>query len=265
MKHNFKVISLMILFFLVAQIVGLVVVDYYNHSDLPLGIEKPEFEQQTSFIPLFFFMLVATFLILMLFKFKLFWLWKFWFFLSVFITLIISLNVFFGIIFALIFAFILTLWRIFIPNPIVHNFSELFIYGAMAAIFIPILNLLSIFVLLILISIYDYIAVRKTKHMIKMAKTQSKAKLFAGLAVPYGKNLAILGGGDIGFPLLFSAVVMMHFSLGLFDFRTYIVPLFSGLMLLALFVYGEKKKYYPAMPYITLGCVLGLGVLLFFV
>jgi len=60
-------------------------------------------------------------------------------------------------------------------------------------------------------------------------------------------------------------VVMIHFGLGLFDFRTYIVPLFSGLMLLALFVYGEKKKYYPAMPYITLGCVLGLGVLLFFV
>ena len=179
--------------------------------------------------------------------------------------MIISFNVFFGILFAIIFAFVLTLWRLFIPNPIIHNFTELFIYGAMATIFVPILNLWSIFILLILISFYDYIAVRKTKHMVKMAKSQTKAKLFAGLTVPYEKNVAILGGGDIGFPLLFAAVVMINFNLNLFDFRTYIVPLFSGLMLFTLFTFGEKKKYYPAMPYITLGCVLGLGILLFFI
>lgn len=265
MKHNYKVISLMLILFLLAQVVGLVVVDYYITSDLPLGIEKPDFEPNTSFIPLFFFILVATFIILLIFKLELFWLWRFWFFISVLVTLIISFNVFFGILFAIIFAFVLTLWRLFIPNPIVHNFTELFIYGAMATIFVPILNLWSIFILLILISIYDYIAVRKTKHMVKMAKSQTKAKLFAGLAVPYEKNVAILGGGDIGFPLLFAAVVMINFNLNLFDFRTYIVPLFSGLMLFTLFTFGEKKKYYPAMPYITLGCVLGLGILLFFI
>ncbi len=265
MKHNYKVISLMLILFLLAQIVGLVVVDYYLEKDLPLGIEKPEFEPKTSFIPLFLFILVATLIILFLFKLKLFWLWRFWFFLSVFVTLIISFNVFFGIIFAIIFALLLAVWRLMLPNPLVHNFTELFIYGAMAAIFVPVLNLLSMSILLVLISVYDYIAVRKTKHMITMTKTQGKAKLFAGLAIPYQKNVAILGGGDIGFPLLFSAVVMIHFGLSLFDPRAYLVPVSSGLMLLALFVCGEKKKYYPAMPYITLGCVLGLGILLFFI
>jgi len=38
-----------------------------------------------------------------------------------------------------------------------NNFTEIFIYGAMGAIFVPILNLFSVSLLLIFISIYDFI------------------------------------------------------------------------------------------------------------
>jgi presenilin-like A22 family membrane protease len=265
MKHNLKVVSLMLLLFLVAQVIGLVVVSHYNTNELPFGIERPEVEPDVAFVPMLLFILFATVVILILFRLKLFWLWKAWFFLSVFVTLAISFNVFVGLIAGLVGALILALWRLFFPNFLVNNFTEMFIYGAMATIFVPILNILSIFLLLAFISVYDYIAVRKTKHMIDMARSQEKTKLFAGLTIPYGKNLAILGGGDIGFPLMFAAVVMMHFNLGLLDYRTYLIPIFSGMMLLALFVFGEKKKFYPAMPYLTLGCIVGLGILLFFV
>ena len=266
MKHRFWVICLLLLLFFLAQIIGLIVTQHYIQQDqaLPLGIERPAMDPQTSYISLFLILLIATGIALILLHFRLFMIWKIWFLLSIFLTLVISFGVFFSSTVALVFAFVLSLWRIFKPNAIIHNLTELFIYGALAAIFVPLLNLISISILLVLISVYDYIAVRKTAHMVKLAKSQGEAKVFAGLLIPYEKNVALLGGGDIGFPLLFSAVIMINFNLELLDWRTYIIPFCAGLLLLALFVKGEKKKYYPAMPYVSLGCLLGLVILLVF-
>ncbi len=266
MKHRLWVITLLLILFFLAHIIGLIVSMHYGIDEaLPLGIERPQIDPETSYVALFLVLLFATGIALFLLHFRLFFIWRFWFLISIFLTLLISFNVFFSSFLAFLFAGILALWRIFKPNPYVHNFTELFIYGALAAIFVPLLNILSISVLLILISVYDYIAVRKTTHMVKLAQSQGEAKVFAGLLIPYDKNVAILGGGDIGFPLLFSAVVMNTFDLALLDWRAYIIPFCAGLLLLALFIKGEKKKYYPAMPYISLGCFLGLGILLFFI
>ena len=53
----------------------------------------------------------------------------------------------------------------------------------------------------------------KTKHMIGLAKFQTEVKTFAGLLIPYGKGKAgILGGGDIGFTLMFSGVILKNFG-----------------------------------------------------
>jgi len=251
--------------FFFTQIIGLMAVEMYGlDNTLPLNIERPEMQEQTSSISLFVFILIATVLALLLIKFKMFKFWRMWFLLSVFFTLTVTLNAFVAEYIAVILAIIFAIWKIFKPNVYVHNLTELFIYGALAVIFVPLLSIWGVILLLVLISVYDYIAVRKTKHMIKLAKSQSESKVFAGLVVPYGKNVAILGGGDIGFPLLFAAVVMVQFGLTAFDWRSYIIPLFTVLMLFVLFMKGEKKKYYPAMPYVTLGCILGLEVLLLF-
>jgi len=98
------------------------------------------------------------------------------------------------------------------------------------------------------------IAVWKTKHMISMAKFQAKAKIFAGFLVPYGKNkTAVLGGGDIGFPLLFSGVILK--SSGFLEASLVVTAVTISLALL--FFFGSKNKFYPAMPYLTAGCFFG--------
>lgn len=295
MKHNLKAVSLLILIFILAQFVGLAVTAHYiEKPQLPMKIERPEVptEQQSyTFIPIIVFVLIATVLGLLLVKFSMLKLWKFWFLISVWLCLTISFNAFVPEKFAIGIAVVLALLKVFRPSVIIHNFTEIFIYGALAAIFVPILNVFAVFALLLLISIYDYIAVRKTKHMVKLAKFQGKSKLFAGLMLPYkrtmskeevkeqkitvGKKInvpkagelpkekegvAILGGGDIGFPLLFAGAVMRQFGFGLFDFRTFIVPLFAALSLFLLFMFASNKKYYPAMPYITVGCLVGYGI-----
>ncbi len=264
MKHNPKIITILLALFFLTQFVGLAVTSHYlSTPDLPLNIERPELEEGATTISLFVLILVVTILAILLINVKFFRLWKVWFLASVFLTLTIS---FFAFIrdqaIAIVLAIIFSIWKVLKPNVIVHNLTELFIYGALAAIFAPLLNIVSVIILLFVISIYDYIAVRKTKHMIKLAKAQNKAKVFAGLMIPYKKRMAILGGGDIGFPLLFAGVVMKDFGFTLLNPLTYVIPLCVTIALGILFIKGDPKKFYPAMPYLTVGCLVGYGLVL---
>ena len=269
MKHSRSITLLLLGLFFLAQVVGLFIVGEYvsyetvvvdgeevvqeEWAGLPYEIERPEFAKETSYIPIMLIILVATGIIMLLVKFKAFLFWKFWFFLSVWLCLVISFGAFFSDVVALGAAFLLTLLKIFRQNLFIHNLTELFIYGGLAAILVPVLNLFGISLLLVLISVYDFIAVRGTGHMVQMAKFQTKSKLFAGLMVPYGKGkTAILGGGDIAFPLLFSAVFMQTHGLGA------LVTVATATLGLGYLLYISKKNtFYPAMPFITAGCFVG--------
>lgn len=272
MKHKLNITILLLLIFLMAHLIGLTIINNYLpkktstgeiiEKELPLNIERPEIEEKTSFITIFIIIVFSTLIALLLMRFNAMKLWKLWFFISITLTITIALNVFIPQYFALAIGIIVALIKVLKPNIIVNNLAELFIYGGLAAIFVPILNLFSITILLILISIYDFYSVFKSKHMIKLAKFQTKSRIFAGINIPYKIKeekrekftTAILGGGDIGFTLFFSGVVLKEFSF----LSAIIVSLITSFALLCLFLYSKKGKFYPAMPVLTLGCFLGL-------
>jgi presenilin-like A22 family membrane protease len=291
MKHSLKATMLLLGIFLLAQFIGIAVI--YNYIDqeksaetgqtefmeLPIG-ERPPVDEKTSFLPIILAVLVGTGLLLLLMKYNLHWIWKIWFLLAVVISLGVAWTAFIMKELAFLLALGVGLWKVFRPNFWVQNITELFIYGGLAAIFVPILNLFSVVILLVLISIYDAYAVWKSKHMITLAKSQTKAKIFAGLLVPYrvgkvvkvektGKKVvskikklpvkvrtAILGGGDIGFPLIFAGVILKEIGL----WQSLVIPLFAALGLGMLLWKSEDKKFYPAMPFISVGCFVGLGL-----
>ena len=285
MKHNVKVTTLLILLFLAAHLVGLFIIKHYLPEDqpLPLSIEKPKRVESTSFIPIFLTIIFASLLALLLVKFKSLGLWKVWFFLSVFLTLTVALTAFIPQMIAIPLVLVLAYFKVIKPNIVVHNATEVFIYGGLAAIFVPVLNFFSVIILLALISIYDAIAVWRTKHMISLAKFQSESKIFAGLFIPYNKRTnvskikvggketynqvkqietqAVLGGGDIGFPLIFSGVVLKSLGFGPAIF----VSLVTAVALLLLFYFAQKDKFYPAMPFLSAGCLIGYGLLYLFI
>ena len=205
---------------------------------------------------------------------------------SVTTTLSIAFAAFINVIAAGILALIISFLRLYKPNIIIHNLSEIFVYGGLAAFVVNIFNVFGVFMLLIFISLYDYIAVFRTKHMIELAKFQSKSRVFAGLFIPYEqgkisfrahdslksgikkktsisskKSVAILGGGDIGFTLIFAGVVMknlMLVDLVLIGFlKTLIIPICTTIALLFLLIKGQQNKFYPAMPVLSLGCFIG--------
>ncbi len=294
MKHTLKVTLILVFLFFVSQVIGLAITNaYIDHRaseergevvfvKLPYDIERPPVEQKSSFIFIITAVLIGTVLVLLLIKFKKTLLWKIWFFLAVVLCLSIAFSAFMNHYIALFLSLILSGYKIFKPNVFIHNVTEVFVYGGLAAIFVPIMNLFAVFVLLVLISVYDFFAVFKIKHMVTMAKFQTKSKVFAGLLLPYkresGKGIkkgvkvntiaktAILGGGDIGFPLLFAGVVMkdlmLESSILVGFLKTLIIPIVVSIALFLLFVKGRKDRFYPAMPFLTAGCFVGYFILL---
>ncbi len=279
MKHKLTITIILLALFLLAQYLGLAILHNYIDpaksreegktvfKDLPIG-ERPPLEEKTSYISIMLTILIGTAILFILFKYNLHWIWKAWFLLAVVLSLTISFSAFVTVLPAFLLALLLGFWKILRPNIIIHSFTELFVYGGLAVIFVPVLNLLSMSILLVLIAGYDAYAVWKSKHMITLAKAQTEQKLFAGLIIPYKMpslvrkaskvptqkvRTAVLGGGDIGFPLLFAGVILKEMGL----WQSLIIPLFALLGLGYLLWRGEEKKFYPAMPFIGAGCFLG--------
>lgn len=294
MKHNKKITLLILGMFLITQLVGIYVASYYlnpGHS-LPFGLDTPDLKTNSEY-NLFFSQIVIAFIfaVLVLFllsKFKAEIILKLWFLSVIVIALAISFKSFlpdfqykFYLVLAISLAF--ALLKIFQRNIFLHNFTELLIYPGIASVFIPLLNVYTVMGFLVLISAYDIWAVWHSGIMQKMAKFQiEKLRVFTGFFVPYMSkamrkktknwkktltkkelnkkkikmNVAILGGGDVVFPIITAGVMLK--TLGLYSAFFVIAGAILGL--LYLFIISEKKKFYPAMPYITGGILLGILV-----
>ena len=98
-----------------------------------------------------------------------------------------------------------------------------------------------------------YMGKKERELLAKAAKTKVKGK-FKEQKIKV--NVAILGGGDVVFPIMLAGVVLR--SLGLTE--ALIISLGATLALAGLFYASEKGKFYPAMPFISAGCFLALGI-----
>ncbi len=306
MKHNLKITVILLVMFLITQFIGLFIVSYYSNTDntLPYGLAPPELEEQdlaggfgflASIVIAFIFAIILVFVLINI---KTVWVMRIWFFIVVILALGITFSAVLNILgyeytisniplISSCIAIILAYFKIFQRNIVVHNLTELAIYPGIAAIFVPILNIWTIILLLILISAYDVWAVWHSGIMQKMAKFQiNKVGVLGGFFVPYADkktkqkikllrnkyknnkipesvikknnikvNLAILGGGDIIFPIIAAGVFLKTFNN---LWATLIVILGATLALLYLFTAAKKKKWYPAMPFITTGLFLGM-------
>lgn len=274
MKHDLRVTLVLVGLFLAVQLIGLGTVNSYikvekdingtitiEHPDTVIG-PQPEIERKEfSFIPVVIAILVGTALVFLLIRFRLQRVWKYWFLFAVWITMSVFFGVYIAKYIAITIGLVLALMKIFKPNVFIHNITEIFVYSGITILLLPLLNIVSGFLILFFISIYDMYAVWKSKHMIKLANFQSKAKVFTGFLIPYvekkRERFAMLGGGDIGFPLLFASVVMIKYGA-----VALLIPFIVSISLLLLLIYGKDDKFYPAMPYLGAGCFVGYALVL---
>lgn len=188
---------------------------------------------------------------------------------------------------SLLIALPLSYYKVYRRNFYVHNFTELMIYPGIAAIFVALVlswtnsPIFAVSLILVIISIYDMYAVWHSGFMQKMAHYQIRnLRIFTGFFIPYiGKkerelmkkvkaskqimkdkkikvNVALLGGGDIVFPLILAGVVLIKIGL----VQAFLISLGATLALSFLFYTSEKGKFYPAMPFITIGAFIGLAL-----
>ena len=264
---------------------------FTTEGSLPFGLQTPADEPTPNFLSIVFAFALAFALIFILMKYKWKLVIRLWFFFVITLALGISINAILKYtslmnisIIALALAIPLSFAKIFYHNIYIHNITELLIYPGIAAVFVPILTPITAIILLVLISIYDMWAVWKVGVMQKMAKFQmQELKIFGGFLIPsisekvkaqikkikekykgkkmpkkikqkkFKMNLAILGGGDVIFPIITAGVFMRAYGL--------IPALFiTGGALIGLtflFLITKKGKAYPAMPYISTGIFLG--------
>jgi presenilin-like A22 family membrane protease len=264
-------------------------------------MNAPETNNETNFGSYFGSMIVSfifsIILLLLLIKFKINIVLKIWFFVVVTFALFLSFTAIFSestfFFIPLVIALILASLKIFQRHFIIHNFTELLIYPGIACVFIPILNFWSAICLLVLISIYDMWAVWHSGIMQKMAKYQmNNLKIFSGFFIPYFSkkvkeqikqfkkmdkskmknkkikaNIAILGGGDVVFPIITSGVIFTTKQVNLpFDLTPFIGGFIPALFIIIgatlglslLLAFSQKKKFYPAMPFISAGIFFGI-------
>jgi len=266
-----------------------------EHPPTAIG-ERPEVDPDTgeSLVFVLSGVFIGTVLLLLIIKFAKVNYWKVLFFIAVITTMTIALGVFLAPEYALIIALFLTVLKLFRSNILIHNFTELLVYSGIAVLFVPLFNIFWIVILLLVISAYDAFAVWQSRHMIKLAKFQTGSRLFAGFLISFGGGVksgarkavsrkparksrkkmkkgaepreAILGGGDIAFPLIFAGVVMESMvpavSKEMAFLKALIIPVVLAVVLLLLLVRGKEGRFYPAMPFLTAGCLLGWAITL---
>jgi presenilin-like A22 family membrane protease len=239
-----------------------------------LEIQKIKIPSFSSFEFIFYFFL-ATLFAFLIFKFlrervikgKIYRI----FFLSVsFFSSLIFFESFLPEPIPLILVFLLIFW--WIKRPIVLNQNLLIIFslaGIGASLGLS-LKPESVILILIVLSVYDVIAVYKTKHMVKIAKDMIEAGTILGLVFPFepigllrstkeikpgeGKFL-VLGGGDVALPLIFSVSLI---KIGIW--KSFLVAFFSLLGLFAnflLFIFQKERRAIPALPLISLFSIVG--------
>lgn len=253
MKHNFKIILTLVFLFLIAEIFGLFIVKQYTTRNLPYGLRPPQVDK--SLFP-FHFMLVlglVTLLVFVLKKVELLNFWKVWFLLAVALATSVSLSIFMSSWMALLVAFAIAILRVKSKNTYVKNMSELLVYGGVVAIFAPIFTPKTILILMLLLAVYDIFSVFYSGHMVELLRIQEKTGLFSGLSLQHEGGRALLGGGDVMLPLLFAATVLKFNGL----ISALFVLYFSTLSLFLLLLFGKKEKYYPAVPILAFGSLVG--------
>lgn len=142
------------------------------------------------------------------------------------------------------------------------NMIMLCAIAAVGAIFAAKLSPVVAVLLLGAIAIYDAVAVWLLKSMQRMALDMMDSGIMPGIVVPKKKpirvegrdiDVALLGFGDV----LFMVAVGGSLYLG----GWWLLPTLGMFAAVAyLFLFAKPKKFYPAVPYLFAGCMLGIAV-----
>lgn len=167
-------------------------------------------------------------------------------------------------------ALALTAWKVLRPNIINQDIAAIMSGAFVGSALGVSLGVLPSIIFMLILSVYDFISVFITKHMVYMAKALTERPTsFTVAAPPNLKSISYtpakksskkkvhifqLGVGDMVIPLMFSVSVLNNFKL----INAIGAIIGSTIALLALIYFMSKKPQpLPALPFITFGTLAG--------
>ncbi len=254
--------------FAIVQTIGL----YCGYQYLGLiqsGEVQGPFENPDSAansIILFAYILITTFIIILIIKFRKSFL-KIFEAMAVFFASWIAFDFLipYGLIgylipWGVILAILLTAWKMLKPTLLSQNIALIFSVSGAGAIIGGSLGVFPVIIFLLLLSAYDFVSVFITKHMVYMAKAITETPMAFTAAVPMKTekvdHVFQLGGGDLVMPLVLAVSVMGR--LGVYHALATSLGAFIALALLFLYVIKRPGEALPALPPLSAGACLGL-------
>jgi len=154
-------------------------------------------------------------------------------------------------------------------NVLAHNLIIVIVVTAIASIFGLNFQPNSVVLILILLAVYDFWAVYKTKHMVSMFKQIAEKKVHFSIIIPQtfkglfkkikdvspSVDFMFLGTGDLALPaILVVAALKVGVRTSLFTLLGAVV---GFVVLFVLFIGQIKRKPMPGLPPIVMGTILG--------
>lgn len=308
-----KTVLTIILIFLIIQIIGLYVGKEYIGT-INQAIESGELEKRPEIIPgvnperaensffLFGYIIVTTIVILLIIRIRKSFLrgveafvvfissWVTFLFLIPFPIQIVWENfidyllsplgsmgfiLFNFLTLSSLFALILTAWKFFRPSIISQNVAAIFSGSGVGALLGATLGIIPCILFMMILSVYDFVSVFITKHMVKMAKAITERPMAFTIAAPHKfekpkyiptkkakKKIHIfqLGLGDIVIPLMFSVSILNKFTI--FHSIISMIGSLIGLLFLTFYI-TRKPQALPALPFVCAGALAGYLVSIF--
>ncbi|GEM_PF-455365 len=271
---NSKLLLQLSALFILTSAIGLLVASTFIREKITVTIINEDKESVENTVGLFAYILVATGILLVLIRLfagKTFLMFKlfegFALFYMVQLVAYTLLALFFQPAeFELIpihLALLLVILRNAMPDHVaLRNAATIILAGGIGAVLGTGIGIFPIALFLLIMAVYDYIAVFKTKHMVVLAKAVTQKNLSFTLALPTAEHQFELGTGDLVMPLAF-AVSILHAYADKLIYPYYFVPsiliLAAALLGLAFTVNHSSKnigKPLPALPLQTACMIL---------
>jgi len=264
---SFPFLFLEILLFLLAQVVALILgFRILQIEEIRTIIEK----QGISLWNLLLVFLVGTVIILFSLRFiKRAIIFKAFFYFIIIFGLLIFFDMFLPFWLTLFLTFLILFWHHFFPSVLSQNVVVILVTIGVSIYIGLSLSVWQVIILLIILSLYDLVAVHKTRHMVKMFKGLAEKGAIFSLIIPFrfknlltrlgqvkpGEEFVFLGTGDLAFPMIFSISAL---SLGVIHSIFIIGGALFGILAINLFFTLIKKRIsLAALPPIALGSIIG--------
>ncbi|MCX6813354.1 MAG: presenilin family intramembrane aspartyl protease [Candidatus Azambacteria bacterium] len=194
---------------------------------------------------------------------------RLFFLFALFSGTLITTSVFIPDTWAFIFSLFLIFLYIIWPRVWFHNLILILTLPGIAALLGASLNPWTTVLILIIMSVYDYVAVYKTKHMVRMAKAMISGRAIFAMIFPEhwhgfkshlneahpGEGFMMLGTGDFVFPL-----IMVASAYTISPVAAWLVFSFAliGLLLMHLIFVSQKiRRPMPALPPLAAFAIIG--------